>query len=252
MMRFLTVLVALCWLAIGPAIGAERPPLKLVYADYKPYSWEEHGEVVGLEIDLLNEALGKRMGVQLSHRVLPWARAQLEVELGHADAFVATLSEQRSQYADASTEALTRWELALYFKRGDPRFAGITDVADLAPFNIGSMLGNAWIKTNLRGMNVSYARNMELLPEMLMKGRIDVIPDSPLVMRRFLEEARYKDKIVEVPMPALNKPMFLYVGKKSRFRQRLGEFDAILLQMQKDGSLQRIHDHYLGKGTEKL
>ncbi|MBX9754672.1 MAG: transporter substrate-binding domain-containing protein [Pseudomonadaceae bacterium] len=251
-MAFLTVIVTLFGLAISPAIGAEQTPLKLVYADYKPYSWEEHGEVVGLEIDILNEALGKRMGLQLSHRVLPWARAQLEVELGHADAFVATLSEQRSEYADASAEALTNWEVALYFKRGDPRFAGITGVSDLAPFNIGSMIGNAWVETNLSGMSVSYARNMEQLPEMLMKGRIDVIPDSPLAMRRFLNEQRYKDKIVELPMPELNKPMFLYLGKNSKFRQRLGEFDTILLQMKKDGSLQRIHDRYLSQGTEKL
>jgi polar amino acid transport system substrate-binding protein len=251
-MRFLTVFVALFWLAIGPAIGAEQTPLKLVYADYKPYSWEEQGEVVGLEIEILNEAIGKRMGAQLSHRVLPWARAQLEVELGHADAYVATLSAPRLKYADVSAEALTHWQMALYFKRDDPRFAGIIEVSDLVPFNIGSMIGNAVTKTHFSGMNVSYVRNMELLPEMLMKGRIDVIPDSPLVMRRFLKEERYKDKIAELPMPALNKPLFLYVGKSSKFRHRLGEFNAILLQMQKDGSLQRIHDRYLGKGTEKL
>lgn len=230
------------WGLAGSACLAAE--LVLTYTHYPPYSREENGTVVGLEIDLLNELLGKRLGHSLQHRVLPWERAQHMVKNGEADAFVATRNPERAGYADASSEALTYWDVALYFRKGDPRFAQIRSLHDLAGLQIGSLNGNGWIKKNMVGMQVQYVNKMALLPKMLVLGRIDVIPDSPYVMRGLLKQEPDAGKIDEVLPGFLREGMHLYIGKHAALRRQLPEIDAELRKMKLDGSWQRIHDRY--------
>lgn len=242
----------LAWMVlclVSNSAQAAPATMVIVYADYKPYSWEEGGKAMGLEVDILNEAIGKRMGIPITHQVLPWERAQQNVKAGEADAFVATASDQRAAYADASATPLTYWELALYVRKGDTRFAKLKNITELAPFRMGSMIGNGWAQTHLAGMDVYYVGKMEQLPRMLLLGRIDAIPDNPLVMRRILKSENEEDKIDEWPLPYLRKDMFLYVGKQSVFHRQLEAFDAVLVQMKRDGSLQRMHDRYYNKGV---
>jgi polar amino acid transport system substrate-binding protein len=218
--------------------------LLLTYTHYPPYSREENGAAVGLEIDLLNELLGKRMGYTLQHRVLPWERAQQMVKNGEADAFVATRNPERAAYADASSEALTYWDVALYFRKGDTRITHIQSLQDLAGLQIGSLNGNGWSKKNLVGMQVQYVNKMALLPKMLVLGRIDVIPDSPYVMRGLLKQEADAAKIDEILPGFLRESMHVYVGKHSPLRRQLPELDAALKQMKQDGSWQRMHERY--------
>jgi polar amino acid transport system substrate-binding protein len=225
---------------------AQASEITITYADYKPYSFEAAGKPVGLEIDLLNEALGKRMGLTLRHQILPWERAQQMVKAGVADGYVATITEERTKYADASHEAVTFWELALYSRKGDPRFNNIKTLEALAPFKIGTLNGNGWVKKNLQGMQIEYVNKMALLPKMLQAKRIDVIPDDRLVMRDLLSTSDAAAHIDEHLLDFTRNGMHLLIGKTSPLHARLAEFDAVLLQMKKDGSWQRIHDKYLG------
>lgn len=238
--RRLLLRTLVLWLpAVAMATG-----VTITYANYKPYSFEVDGKAIGLEVDLLNEALGKRMGLTLTHRILPWERAQQLVRAGEADAFVATSTQERATYADASREAVTFWEIALYFRKGDSRFTNLTTLAALAPFNIGSLNGNGWVKTNLPGMNIQYVNKMELLPKMLVLGRIDVIPDNPFVMHDLLAGSDSIEQIEESRISFAREGMHLQVGKTSALRARLAEFDTVLRKMKEDGSWQRIHRQY--------
>ena len=241
-----------CWhllhlIALCTPLWAQATDITITYADYKPYSFEAAGQAQGLEIELLNEALGKRMGLTLIHKILPWERAQQMVQVGAADAFIATLTPERAKYAAASREPLTFWELSLYFRKGDRRFNNIKTLADLAPFKIGSLQGNGWVKKNLSGMNIEYVNKMPLLPKMLQLGRIDVIPDNRLVMQDLLSANEAAAQIEERPLDFTRNSMHLQVAKTSALHARLTEFDSVLLEMKKDGSWQRIHDRYKGK-----
>ncbi len=236
--------VPLVWALMADCAWCAPANVEIVYADYKPYSWSENGHPTGLEIDILNEAIGKRLGLPIVHRILPWERAQQNVKAGDADAFVATPNEQRAQYADASSTPVTYWELALYVRKGDSRFSKIRNISELSPYRIGSMIGNGWTQSNLGGMDVYYVGKMEQLPKMLLLERIDVIPDNPLVMRGILRGGHNADKIDEVALDYMRQDMLLYVGKHSALHQYLADLNTILLQMKRDGSLQRIHDRY--------
>lgn len=246
-------LLCACSLAMLPlsfsgaqSLPAKPPVVTMVYADYKPYSWKQDGVAQGLEIDILQEVLGKRMGLPLQHQILPWERAQQHVETGLADAFVATPSARRNGIAEASREAVTSWDVALYWRKGDPQMQKVSQLSDLKGLRIGSLRGNNWVQSNFQGMQVHYVGSMESLPTMLLLNRIDVIPDNPLVMRALLKQGHFQDRIEEQSLPTLSKPMYLFVGLQSPLRARLGEFDSILRQMKQDGSLQKIYAKYYG------
>jgi polar amino acid transport system substrate-binding protein len=235
-------LACLCWLSINCAWGSGN--LIITYTHYPPYSSEQNGAALGLEIDLLNEALGKRMGYTLQHKVLPWERAQQLVKNGEADAFVATRNPERAAYTDTASEVLTWWNVALYFRKGDARFAQIHSIQDLAGMQIGSLNGNGWARKNLVGMQVQYVNKMSLLPKMLVLGRIDVIPDSPYVMRSLLRQEPGAANIEEALPGFLREGMYLHVGKHAELRRQLPQLDTVLRKMKQDGSWQRIHDQY--------
>ena len=226
---------------------AQAGEITITYTDYKPYSFEAAGKAAGLEIDLLNEALGKRMGLTLNHKIFPWERAQQMVKVGAADAYIATPTEERASYATASHEAVTFWELALYCRKGDPRFNNIKTVQALAPVKIGALNGNGWVKKNLQDMQIEYVNKMTLLPNMLLAGRIDVIPDNRLMMRDLLSTSDANAQIDEHLLDFTRYGMHLIIGKTSPLHARLAEINEVLIQMKKDGTWQRIHDKYMGK-----
>lgn len=241
-----------CWcllpvMAVCIPLLTQAADITITYTDYKPYSFATAGKPTGLEIDLLNEALGKRMGLTLIHKIVPWERAQQLVKVGAADAYIATITDERAQYAVANNEAVAFWTVGLYHRKGDTRFKNIKTLAALAPFTIGSLSGNGWVKKNLQDMKIEYATKMTLLPKMLLANRIDVIPDNHLVMRDLLSTSDAAGQIEEHLLEFTRNSIHLIVGKSSPLRVRLAEFDVVLQQMKKDGTWQRIHDKYMLK-----
>ena len=244
-MKILATMVCtlLLVLAGNPAAFAGTT-MSIVYADYQPYSWSENGRARGLEIDVLDEALGKRMGIALNHTILPWSRAQLSVKSGTADAFVATSNKTRSEFAIHGNVPVAYWELSLFVRAGDHRFANVKALADLAPFKIGSLIGNGWIMENLPGMDVHYVERMDLLPKMLTANHIDVVADNSYVMHYALMMSGEADKVEELPLSLSTSPMYLYIGKNSAFASIRQKFDQTIIQMRNDGTLMQIYNRY--------
>jgi len=237
------LLALLLWLSIlQPALA--EPAMRFVYADYRPYSWVENGKVVGLEIDLLEEALGRRLGIRLEHQVLPWERAQQYVREGVADAFIASWSNARTAYAVVGREPVSFWELSLFFRKGDERFRKVRNLKELSGHRIGSLIGNAWMRENFDASQVHFVERMEQLPRMLVAGRIDVIADNPYVLHHILRSEPEAARIEEIALAGHKNDMLLYIGKRSRYAGRMGEIEEVLRKMRADGTWQRIHDRY--------
>ena len=219
---------------------------KVVLADYKPYSWEESSVAVGLEIDILKAAVQNRMGVPLSIKILPWARAQNNVKSGLDDAFIAVATEKRRAYTVVSDESIAYWGVSVFTKYSGSRvwdLASVKTVADLEPFSLGSMIGNGWAEKNLDGMSVIWTRDMRQLLKMVVAGRVEVLPDSPAVVKYHLKEMQLEGALVEVSS-LMSLPMHLCVGAKSSYAGILPEFDKTIRAMKADGSLQKIISHY--------
>jgi len=51
--------------------------MKIVYANnIPPFFWESGGQMHGILTDVLTESIQTRMGIPVTHRGYPWARAQ--------------------------------------------------------------------------------------------------------------------------------------------------------------------------------
>jgi polar amino acid transport system substrate-binding protein len=219
-------------------------PMKVVYfQDYPPFSQGVGEQVHGVFIDILQEALAKRMKQPLIHAGYPWERAQYMVKHGEADAFVTVYNPDRQRYTEASSEVLYSDELHFYVRKNHPDFNKIKDFTRLEqylPYKIGSYIGAGWTKTNLSGFNVTYFRLSESLYRSAAQGIVDVSPEISAQARPLIVKLGLKDEIVEVPHSFDTLNYRLCIRKGSNFAKLLPEFDKTLKAMRADGSLAEI------------
>ena len=221
--------------------------LEIVFSDYKPYSWQDqNGESHGLEVEILREALQVRMGIKTSFKVLPWARAQKRVQNGFADAFVAVPTLKRLAYTKASKQAIATWGVSIFTYSKSPQMKELRNInalGQLKPYRLGSMIGNGWAEENLAGMNVKWVAGMDQLITMLALERIDAVADSPMVIHFYAKKNNVKGVINEVKKIS-SSHLYLCLSLKSEYVSILPEFDKTIIKMRKDGSLQKILNHY--------
>jgi len=239
------VISSIFLLSINTASYANE--FKLVFAEYKPYSWvDDRGEVVGIEIDVLREAIHDRMRVPVSFQVLPWARAQMLVKQGEADAFVAFPSEQRKLYTKVSKEAVTTWGVSIFAPTQGlhiKELSKIREIAELKSYTLGSMIGNGWANKNLAGMDVTWVPKMEQLIKLVALGRVEALPDSPIVVKFYMRELGLEDEIIELSN-LMSTTLHLCIGIKSNYLDMLPLFDKTLREMANDGALKKILSKY--------
>lgn len=245
MMRFR--LFAYLAFALWLGLPAQAAPLHVVLAEYPPYSFVgADGQARGIEVDILREALFRRMQVPLLIEILPWARAQRYVEQGAADALVAYPSDRRRQYTVISAEPVADWGVTLYAARNGPlreRLAKVGDATQLGPFRLGVTDGNNWAEESLKGMAVEHTPTVDSLLKMLVSGRIDAIPDSPPVVRYYLRELNMKADVVELGRLA-TRELHLCIGKQSTYQSLMPRFDATIKAMRQEGTLAKLTARY--------
>lgn len=223
--------------------------LKLVYfQNFEPFSWKsKKGQMKGLFIDLMDEALKKRLKIGLLHEGYPWARAQKMVKMGKADAFVTFPSEERKRYTRVSREVLIFGENKIYTAVDSPMIPQLQQVRSLEELRgvqLVDYIGNGWAKENLKGMDVIWVPTMDRIFEVLT-GRKKVAHISPShVMRYLIKQGGYANKIFELPQPLTRVPVHLCIGAQSPFTKILPEFDRVFKEMKKDGAYQNILEKY--------
>ena len=118
--------------------------MKIVYANnIPPFFWESDGQMHGILTDVLTESIQTRMGIPVTHRGYPWARAQKMVKDGDADAFATVPTPERRTYAEVSGEPVVVATFTLFVKAGSPKTEDLKNVrktSDLKGFKIGHYL----------------------------------------------------------------------------------------------------------------
>lgn len=220
---------------------------KVVLADYKPYSWMSKNKIAtGIEIDILKEAIEKRMGIPVSIKIQPWKRAQQSVKAGIFDAFIAVPNPKRKSYTKINTEVLAYWGVSVFANANNPKIEkikNIKNINELKSFKLGSMIGNAWAEKNMKDMQVQWVVSMKQLLLLLQTQRIDVVADNPAVMNYHIKEMDLYNKITEFNS-FLSLPFHLGIGNKSTYLWILPEFDKTINEMKNDGTMKKIIDKY--------
>ncbi len=240
---------SLLLILLSTALSASAAePMKIVYFNnFAPFSWEENGKMQGILIDVLNEALQRRMGIPLSHTGYPWKRAQGKVQGNRADAFVTVPTAERRSYSYISDEAVLSAPMKM-FTQPDSRHKlalnQVKGVMELTPYILVDYLGNGWAKQHLQGLRVDWLPSLDRALLFLVNGKADVIIGISQVIEFNISKMGLKGKL-EMLAPDFSRVAFhLCIGKDSGYAEVLGNFDQIIRQMRASGELALIYDRY--------
>ena len=222
-------------------------PMKIAYMDsYPPRSWEEDGQMKGILVDVMTEALQNRLGIPLVHEGYPWARAQKMVEQGAADAFISIPTERRRVYTDISQQPILNFELFLSTRKDHPKLLELQQIntlEELKPYKIVEYYGNGFAQKTFEDFDVEWLPEITAVYPFLASGKADVLMLSDRGIYD-LNRLGYQDRITVLPQALYKLSFHLCIGKKSQFKKILPEVDKVLLQMWEDGTLKKISDRY--------
>lgn len=234
-------------LALATLLGAldsraETPLVRLVYADYRPYSWLDGDQARGLEVDIAEALLVKRMMLRVQHRILPWARAQAEIEQGEADLFFATRSPARDGFARPLGPPLLHWQAAAFLRSDSPVSipAGPLQLDTLCQWRLGALNGNQWVSTHLSCGVPMRAQSTESLLRMLLADRFDAAVDDRLVMLDRAAQIGVSARLRVLPIEIGSAPIHLQISRRSRLLHLADSIELTLKAMLAEGALARL------------
>jgi polar amino acid transport system substrate-binding protein len=172
-MRWCLLLITLlCQLVFAD----ERTPLRVMTDLWPPFRMEDaHGNLVGLDIDVLNE-IGRRSGLQFDVQRAPWARGLADLQQGRADLMIGLAkTPDREQYIHYL--GTPYYACAPRFYTAANAADGLQSYADLQGKLVGFVHESVYFQpfdsdTNLlkRGVN-----NEQQLLQMLLRGRLAAV-----------------------------------------------------------------------------
>ena len=230
----------------GSAVNAQQP-FKLVYFnDFAPFSWQGTETMQGIYIDILDEALTNRMGLNITHEGFPWARAQERVKSGKADAFITVPTKQRIVYTKFS-ESVIQLNTHVFVRASHPNIEEmkhINSIKQLKGYILVDYVGNGWATNALKDMNVHWLARFDQIFPYIVKSRGDVHVASGHMVRYNLQKMGYKGKIIEMPHPVTSLSAHLGIRHPSVYVKILEEFNKTIKAMKQDGSINSIFRKY--------
>jgi polar amino acid transport system substrate-binding protein len=241
---FVSLVVFLLLLSTMP-VAAE--PMKLVYYDnYAPRSYSSEGKMVGIIIEIIDEAIKNRLGIAVTHEGYPWARAQEMVKRGYADAFVTVPTTERKEYTFVSKEPIFKFETFIATRANHPQLdqlRTVTSTQGLKNFKIVDYLGNGWAKNVLKDFKVYWLPGYKAIFPFLVQGKADVIILSKVGIHS-ISELGYQNEIIVLPQAVTSIGFSLCINKTSKFKGILEVFDEEIRKMRQEGVITEIIDRY--------
>ncbi len=227
-------------------------PLKLVTLEYPPFEYTQDGKVKGIAVDIV-KMIFKEMNQDITIDVLPWARAIMYVKEGRRDAiFTAYKNPEREKFLDYSKEVLMPSTVSFFVRKGSSiDFDG--DFEKLSPYKIGVARKVSYgqkldlaIKNNIfKRVDVSDTVTKNF--QQLIRGRVDIIPNSKYAGYHILNKLNQTDKVIELPVNIQSVPSYIAFSKEKKLTKIRDEFDKILNRLKKDGTYSTIIDNYFSK-----
>ncbi len=224
--------------------------LSIVYFhDYPPFSWTDNGDPVkGIFVDILEEALHRRLGIKTNHVGLPWGRAQQLVRLGKADAMCTVFTPDREVYCKASKNPVIRVPMRIYTSHNHPNTESLRQIkslSDLDSYRVASYIGNGWAERHLGKLNVTWTRTLEQTMKMVALQRVDVSVDPEPVAQFFINKLGYRDRLKLIGSDLDQVDFKLLMRRDSPYIDQLAQFDETIEALRLDGTVKKIQDSYL-------
>ncbi len=226
-------------------VALESPPMTMVDANSPP-------GIKGLYADTLEDILGKRLKRQWTGTLLPWKRAQAEVQSGTADILITIPTAERRTYALISTQPVYEESLYVYTFKDHPKIEKIRKIKtaeDILRLGLTPVtnLGNNWHRENIDafGVKTHYVPAEENLAKFLAAKRADIMIDKPSSMNRLIENLKLTQQIEMTPARFGPIKFHILVSQKSPLAASMPSLNQAIEQFVKDGTRERLAAKYL-------
>lgn len=224
--------------AVRPAGAAE---LILNTQDFAPFSYLTNGVVSGPAADIIRNVCAE-IKAECSLRLLPWRRAQQEVEEGKAHGlFVIGWNEERAKTLYFSPPLLST-EYGFFVRNDNPlTFKQNTDVkgytvGTFGPSNTATALEK--IKAEIKDLTIDMTPDDEAAFRKLSLGRVNAVfsnkdVGNDMVRRLDIKNVRYAGR---------QQSLKYYIGFSRNFTDKklVDQFNAAYRTLYKQGTIQEI------------
>ncbi|HXH84822.1 MAG TPA: transporter substrate-binding domain-containing protein [Candidatus Tectomicrobia bacterium] len=236
-------------LTLATIVGAARPAagaqLILNTQDFAPFSYEVNGAVAGPAADIIRRVCAEAK-LECTMRLLPWRRAQQEVEEGKAHGmFVIGWNAARAKWLHFSPPLLgteygffVRTDHPLVFRQ-NADVKGFT-VGVYGPSNTATALEK--IKAEIQDLTIDMTPDDEAAFKKLSLGRVDAVYSNrdvglDLLRRLGITNVRYAGRQQSLKY-------FIGFSQKSTDRQLVDRFNASFRELHRQGVIQEILGRY--------
>jgi polar amino acid transport system substrate-binding protein len=245
----------LAWLALTLAVGAGAMPMgtgaveaaELVFdtQDFAPFSYETNGVVSGPAADIIRRVCAD-MKITCLQRLLPWRRAQQEVEEGKAQAmFLIGWNAERAKVLYFSLPVVNT-EYGFFVREDNPLvFTRDADVRGyvvgvFGPSNTATALGK--IKAGVGDLTIDMTPDDESAFRKLSLGRVKAVFSNrdvgfDLMKKLGISNVRYAGR---------QQTLKYYIGFSQKFTDKklVEQFNVTYRTLHKQGVIQDILGRY--------
>lgn len=233
--------------------GYCKNPLHISYPDFAPFHYQNvDGRLEGIFFDIITEALGNRMDIQVIWTPYPWSRCQENVKFGKADAMITVPTPQRAVYTRTHHLPFYRKPLNLFTYASHPRLAAIRGISQLSDIkalglSVVTYSTNGWHKKYVETLGIqtlesSFLRNVW---RMLAHKRGDLVIEWPNGARPEIEQLGLEHQIIDTGITVSSMIFHLLIRKESEHVGLLDDFDGVIETMRRDGTIEAINLRYL-------
>jgi len=205
---------------------------------YEPFEFDQDGEIVGLDIDLVNE-IAKDLDVEASIVISPFEGIQsgqdLDTDKCDVVASAITITEERQAKIDFSEPYFDADQGLLV-----PAGSDLTDLDSLEGQTIGvqqATTGETWAQEN--GLDVLQFEDLGLQISALKTGQVDAVVNDVAVLGPFVEEG------FEVAANFSTGEQYGFGVKKGN-TALLEQVNATLDRVREDGTYDAIYTRWIG------
>jgi len=223
---------------------------------YKPYIYRDaNGTPRGIFKDLMEEIF-RRLDIPLECKLYPWKRTQVFVHNGLADGMVTVPTPKRLKTMVSSDPLVTSGE-KIFARKDNPHIKEIMKIQTIdgmKPYKVVEVIGAGWAEENFKDLpHLIWVPKLTSALYMLANGRVDIYVMNEFsgveainsMLKRPSPFQENFQKIIASPHTLKEINYSLLINKNSPWAHLIPRINAILKEIKKDGTYDRIMKKYL-------
>ncbi|BBH53344.1 substrate-binding periplasmic protein [Fluviispira sanaruensis] len=267
---FYTIFLVLFVIAKNQVASAKEKIL--IYADdgYQPYSYIDNGNPAGIYYNILKEAFSKLKDFEVKIEAVPWKRGLAEVESGNIFAIYPPYYRPKERAWMEYSEKILDEKYTLFCRATKSIFAKKNWPEDYKGISVTKNSGFALPKNIMdpveKGIiTLSETKNTQQNLRKLIAHHADCYVNDDIAIEielaKMKKAGEYKpempeEKIIKI-LDLSQETGFIGFSKKSQSKfpyksKFIKEFNNIILDMKKNGRVEKIKQNYINKIKLKL